>query len=96
MDGPIHTAGVRALRNDLATLLRRVADGERIVITSHGRPIAQLGPVDGTGEATIEELVARGSITAPHRAGRALEPEPEDLAVDVRLDDVLATMRGDG
>ena len=34
----------RELRNDTAGLLRRVEDGERIVITRRGRPVADLVP----------------------------------------------------
>ena len=31
-------------RNRLTELIRIVADGEPVVITRHGRPVAQLGP----------------------------------------------------
>jgi prevent-host-death family protein len=34
----------RELRNDTAGLLRRVAEGERIVITRRGKPVADLTP----------------------------------------------------
>jgi prevent-host-death family protein len=34
----------RELRNDTAGLLRRVEEGETIVITRRGRPVADLGP----------------------------------------------------
>jgi prevent-host-death family protein len=34
----------RELRNDTAGLLRRVEEGERIVITRRGRPVADLVP----------------------------------------------------
>lgn len=36
----------RMLRNETAALLRRVEDGERLRITVHGHPVAELGPVD--------------------------------------------------
>ena len=35
----------RDLRNDYRTLLRRVEEGEEIVITVEGRPVAVLAPV---------------------------------------------------
>jgi prevent-host-death family protein len=34
----------RELRNDTATLLRRVEEGETIVITRRGKPVAELVP----------------------------------------------------
>jgi prevent-host-death family protein len=37
----------RELRNDTAGLLRRVEEGERIVITRRGKPVADLVPHQG-------------------------------------------------
>ncbi|KPF58627.1 hypothetical protein IP88_16470 [alpha proteobacterium AAP81b] len=36
--------GVRELRRDLGSYLRRAAAGESITVTSRGRPIAEVGP----------------------------------------------------
>jgi prevent-host-death family protein len=36
----------RALRNNTASLLRRVEAGERLRITVHGHPVAELVPVE--------------------------------------------------
>ena len=36
---------VRDLRNHTRDVLRRVTDGERITVTQHGRPVAEIGPV---------------------------------------------------
>lgn len=38
------TVGVRELRQDASGVLRRVEEGERIVVTVHGRPVADLVP----------------------------------------------------
>lgn len=38
------TVGVRDLRQDASGVLRRVAEGERVVVTVHGRPVADLVP----------------------------------------------------
>ncbi|MFW6732790.1 MAG: type II toxin-antitoxin system Phd/YefM family antitoxin [Synechococcus sp.] len=35
---------VREFKNRLSELLRRAEAGEEIVVTSHGRPVARLGP----------------------------------------------------
>ncbi len=36
----------RDLRNDVAGVLRRIADGETLTVLSHGRPVATLAPLD--------------------------------------------------
>ncbi len=67
-----------------------------MVVTVNGAPIAQLGPVEPAGAPTLDDLIATGLVDAPHRPGaERSELHPIDLAVDIRLDDVLATLRGD-
>ena len=39
-------------------LLRRVRNGERVVITSHGEPVAELRPIEKREEA-LDERIAR-------------------------------------
>jgi len=58
------SAPVTELKNRLSHYLRLVAAGERVTITDHGRPIAQLTraePVD----AEVEGLVGAGLARAP-------------------------------
>ncbi len=43
--------GVRALKDHLSKYLRRVGEGERIVVTDRGEPLAALTPVKETDEA---------------------------------------------
>lgn len=38
------TIGVRELRQDASGVLRRVQEGERVVVTVHGHPVADLVP----------------------------------------------------
>lgn len=86
--------GTRELRANLAAALRQAAAGERVVITVDGRPLAQLGPLEATGAPTLEELAASGLVEPPRRADRPSPPDAVDTAVDVRLDRVLAEVRG--
>ena len=91
----VETIGVRELRGNVAAVLRRAAAGERIVVTVDGRPLAQLGPIEPAGAPTLDDLVATGLVEPPRRPDPlAPEVEPVDLAVDIRLDDVLAELRG--
>jgi prevent-host-death family protein len=40
----MRAVGVRELKNGLSRVLRRVRDGESVLVTDHGRVIAALGP----------------------------------------------------
>ena len=86
---------MRELRNNVAAVLRRAAAGERIVVTVDGVPAAQLGPIEPTTSPTLDDLVATGLVHPPQRPGSELtEPAPIDVAVDIRIDDVLTELRG--
>jgi prevent-host-death family protein len=87
--------GIRELRASLATAVDRAADGERVVITVNGRPVAQLGPLDpGTGELTLEDLAARGRVVLPRRPDRPDPAANVEPWAGVRLDRLLAEVRG--
>lgn len=56
--------GVRELRQHASRFLRRVAAGERFVVTDHGRPIAELTPL--TPDTSPWALLVRdGQVIAP-------------------------------
>lgn len=86
--------GARELRANLAAALRQAGAGERVVITIDGRPVAQLGPLDPVGAASLADLASAGLVDPPRRADRPVAPAALDTAVDVRLDRVLAEVRG--
>lgn len=86
--------GARELRAHLAAALRQAGDGERVIITVDGRPVAQLGPLEPSGAPTLPDLAAAGLIDPPRRGDRPHAPEALDAAVDVRLDRVLTEVRG--
>ena len=58
--------GITELRANLAEWVRRAADGEEIVITDRGRPVARIVPPDPAA-ARMSELVAAGIVTPPSR-----------------------------
>jgi prevent-host-death family protein len=60
------TVGVAELRQNLSRYLRRVAQGERLVVTDHNRPVAELGPPPSTGRV-LDRLIAEGRVSAPTR-----------------------------
>jgi prevent-host-death family protein len=86
------TVGVAELRQNLSKYLRRVARGERLVVTDRNRPVAELGPVSHGG--TLERLIAEGKVAPPSRPARDFRPVK--LPVDgMTLSDALEEIRGD-
>ncbi len=73
--------GAYHLKTHLAELLDRCELGERITITRHGRPVAQLIPAAGSVEHTVDEAV--DGIVAL-RLGHTLGP---DLTVRALIDE---------
>ncbi|MEO6318636.1 MAG: type II toxin-antitoxin system prevent-host-death family antitoxin [Acidimicrobiales bacterium] len=86
--------GARELRANLAAAVRQAGAGERVVITLDGRPVAQLGPLEPSGPPSLAELAAAGLLEPPRRSDRPGPPDAVDTAVDVRLERVLAEVRG--
>lgn len=89
----MNTSGIRELRGTLADAVRRAAAGERTVITAHGRPVAQLAPLDETAP-DIDRLVASGAVIPPRRAGPWRAPDPVTVWSGVRIDRALRELRG--
>jgi prevent-host-death family protein len=65
----VSAVGAYEAKTHLAELLDRVEKGERITITRHGRPVAQLVPPPGAPDRTVQEAIA-GSLG--FRRGRRL------------------------
>jgi prevent-host-death family protein len=65
--------GIRELRDNLTTTIRRVRAGETIEITNNGEPVAVLSPAP---TSRIAQLVARGEATLPERPARWRDLRP--------------------
>ncbi len=64
--------GVHEAKTHLSRLLRRVAEGEEIVVTSGGRPVARLVPM---GPAVLREVgFDRARLDVPDDFDEPLEP----------------------
>ena len=86
------TVGIAELRQNLTRYLRRVALGERLVVTDRNRPVAELGPPPSTG-AALDRLIAEGRVSRPLRRGL---PEPLRLDGDpYALSRALDEIRGE-
>jgi len=79
------TVGVAELRRNLSKHLRRVRDGESLIVTDRNRPVAELGPLRDR-ESALDALIAEGKVVPPARPG-PLDFDP------VKLDDPYAATR---
>jgi prevent-host-death family protein len=87
------TVGVAELRQNLSRFLQCVASGQRLLVTDHNRPVAELGPPSTTGGAALDRLIADGRVARPRRRGL---PEPLSLDGDPRaLSRALDEIRGE-
>jgi len=81
--------GIRELRDNLSRYIRRIEAGERVVVTAHGRVVAELVPPGSVGpshSSEFERLLASGVITPPAEDGDPVEDCP-----DIRLAPGTAT-----
>jgi prevent-host-death family protein len=55
----METVGAFAAKTHLSDLLERVERGERFTITRHGKPVAQLTPVDQRDPEAAKDAIAQ-------------------------------------
>ena len=86
--------GIRQLRSDLAALVRRAEAGERVVVTIGSRPAAVLGPLSATPTTDLAALIASGALIPARRADHRHPEGTVPVWGNVRLDRLLAEIRG--
>jgi prevent-host-death family protein len=70
---------LRELRNDTSSVLHRVEDGERFIVTVNGRPVAQLVPLPRRKRyLTWEELTAAQADPELYGGLREMLPDTTD------------------
>lgn len=80
--------GVRELRDNLSRYLARVKEGEEIVVTDHGHPVAFIVPRPRSDR--LQELIAESRARAPQRRTRKL---PEPISYEGSIEDLAAVVR---
>lgn len=66
------TVGIKELKNRLTQYLRRTKQGEEIVVTERGQPVALITPIQSAKrplslDARLAQLAAQGLVTLPTR-----------------------------
>ncbi len=82
--------GIRDLRDNLTTTMRRVRAGETIEITHHGEPVAVLAPV---GRDRLARLVASGGVTPP--VGRMPRSRPLPITGEMTASEAIEEDRAE-
>jgi prevent-host-death family protein len=83
--------GIRELKQNASSVIRRVVNGESIEVTDRGRPVARIVPVQSTDP--YERLVADGEISVGN--GRWAELDPLPSLPGRSLSDALTELRAD-
>lgn len=63
--------GVRDLRNNLSRVLAGVREGDEVIVTDHGKPVARILQIDAPTDR-LAELAARGLVRPPTATGSGL------------------------
>ena len=88
----MEAVSVRELRQHLSRYLRRVAAGERLVVTERRRPVAMLGPLPEEDDI-LEHLIATGAASAP--IGDLLDLPPPRRAEGQPSSEIFDELRAD-
>ena len=80
--------GVRELHDRLSEYLERVGQGEDVLVTRRGKPIARLSAAEG--ERPLERLARRGLVRMPTAARNTLAPQ---LKATGSVSDLVAEQR---
>jgi prevent-host-death family protein len=83
--------GVRELRENLRAYLERAKNGDVVVVTERGKPIARLSSTEE--DAAWERLVAEGLITPPKRAREPIDFKGLPRLGHPTLTDILLEQR---
>lgn len=83
------TISQREMRNDSASVLRRVQGGETLTVTNRGRPVARLTPIRGS---VLDDLEADG-LARPPQDGWDTFPAPTRIP-QTSSADIIADTRG--
>jgi prevent-host-death family protein len=87
----MNEVSVAELRQNLSKHLRRVEKGERLIVTSRNRPVAQLGPLPER-QSPLDRLIAEGRVIPPTRRG-LLDPLPNETGDPHALSRALQELR---
>jgi prevent-host-death family protein len=85
---------VRELRNHTARVIGAVESGERVVLTVHGRPVADIVPhAERSERRSSQQLIAELRELSELAGQLGAQSPAEDFDVGLTTDDMLAADR---
>ncbi len=85
--------GIRELKANLSKYIARIKeDGETVIVTEHGKPVARLGPMESDLEQRMKQLQALGIISWNGKKPQFL-PDPPENTSDILLSDIVVELR---
>jgi prevent-host-death family protein len=89
--------GVRELKANLSSVLRRVEAGEQVRVTVRGRPVADLVPAQAPQRYSegMRKLIAEGKVT-PASQPLPLPKAPPPIKTDVSASAIILAEREEG
>jgi prevent-host-death family protein len=82
---------VSQLRAELASWIARVRDGEEVIVTDRGTPVARLLAVDSA--PLLQRLVEEGVVGSPDRADRPVARGAERVRARGPVADLVGEQR---
>ncbi len=82
--------GIRALKQNASEVISKVANGETVIVTDRGRPVAQISPLP---TSQLEAHIATGMIVRAKTPKKKLPPPILRKAKTATLNDALMEMR---
>ena len=82
---------MRDLGQNVSRVLARVKDGESLVVTEHGRPVARLVPY--TTGTRLDEMIASGGVTPPSGDLQEFLARHKPVESEILGSEVLQEMR---
>jgi prevent-host-death family protein len=81
--------GIRELRADLSRWIKRVGEGEELLVTDRGKPVARILPA--SGERKIDRLIAAGLVSPTPKPWPG--PSPKPVKAQGTVSDLVAEQR---
>lgn len=82
--------GIRELQQQAPAVISRVRDGEILVLTDHGHPVARIMPA---GPNTLSELAGTGLVSTPDKDITALLDRIPQGELSTKGTDALRELR---
>lgn len=86
--------GIRELRANLSAFVDRVKNGEDVILTERGRPVAKITR-PGDALSKLEQLIASGEVTPAKRPKRPINTEGLPSPIGGTVTDILFELQGD-